>query len=98
VQAVEVSRFRLAQVEAAIMDLDRQLGDILTGWMICPHDDADGCDCRKPSGGMIRELAEVHGVDLTGSTMVGDQPIDEQAARAAGVGKFVYAADFFGWK
>jgi histidinol phosphatase-like enzyme len=47
---------------------------------------------------MILELAEIHGVDLKGSTMVGDQEVDEQAARAGGVGKFVYARDFFGWK
>jgi len=95
---VKRGRLRLGQVEAAIAELDRELGDILTGWQICPHDDADGCECRKPKGGMILELAEIHGVDLKGSTMVGDQEIDEQAARAGGVGKFVYASDFFGWK
>jgi histidinol-phosphate phosphatase family protein len=94
---VKRGRFRLAQVEAAIAELDRQLNDILTGWQICPHDDSDGCQCRKPRGGMILELAEIHGVDLRGSTMVGDQEVDEQAARAAGVGKFIYARDFFGW-
>jgi len=37
-------------------------------------------------------------VHLEGSTMVGDQEIDAQAARAAGLGKFIYAADFFGGK
>jgi len=95
---VKRGRFRLDQVEAAMAELDRQLGDILTGWQICPHDDADGCGCRKPRGGMILELAEIHGVDLKGSTMVGDQEIDQQAARAAGVGRFIYAKDFFGWK
>ena len=95
---VKRGRFGLAQVEAAMMELDRQLGDILTGWQICPHDDADGCQCRKPRGGMILELAEIHGVDLKGSTMVGDQDVDEQAARAGGVGRFVYAAEYFGWK
>ena len=95
---VKRGRFRLGQVEAAMADLDRQLGDILTGWQICPHDDADGCECRKPKGGMILELAEIHGVDLKGSTMVGDQEIDEQAGRAAGVGRFIHAAEFFGWK
>jgi len=94
---VKRGRFRLAQVEAAITDLDRQLGDILTGWQICPHDDSDACQCRKPKGGMILELAETHGVDLKGSTMVGDQDIDEQAARAGGVGRFIAAKDFFGW-
>lgn len=95
---VKRGRFSLAQAEAALNELDRQLDGILTGWMICPHDDADGCACRKPKGGMIAELAAVHGVDLAGSTMVGDQEIDALAASAGGVGRFVYAAEFFGWK
>ena len=94
---IKRGRLRAEKVEAAMVELDRQLGEILTGWEICPHDDDDGCGCRKPKGGMITELAQVHGVDLAGSTMVGDQEIDEQAARAGGVGRFVYAADFFGW-
>ena len=95
---IKRGRLKREKVEAALAELDRQLGDILTGWEICPHDDADQCACRKPKGGMITELAEVHGVDLANSTMVGDQEIDAQAARAGGVGHFVYAAEFFGWK
>ena len=91
-------RLRLEQVDAAIGELDRQLGEILTGWQICPHDDADACACRKPKGGMIRDLAEVYGVDLAASTGVGDQQVDELACKAAGVGHFVYARDFFGWR
>jgi D-glycero-D-manno-heptose 1,7-bisphosphate phosphatase len=94
---IKRGRFTMAAVEAALSKLDHQLGDILTAWQICPHDDADRCQCRKPQGGMITELAELYGVDLKASTMVGDQEVDERAARAAGVGKFVYAKDFFGW-
>jgi D-glycero-D-manno-heptose 1,7-bisphosphate phosphatase len=95
---IKRGRYRLEKVEAALADLDRQLGDILTAWAICPHDDADDCDCRKPKAGMIKDLAWVHGVDLAASTMVGDQESDAQAARAAGVGTFVLARDFFGWQ
>jgi len=94
---VKRGRFRLAQVEAGMADLDRQLGDILTSWQICPHDDADGCECRKPKGGMITELADLYGVDLASSTKVGDQEVDRLAGEAAGVAKFVAAKDFFGW-
>jgi D-glycero-D-manno-heptose 1,7-bisphosphate phosphatase len=90
--------FKQEVVEAALVELDRQLGDILTGWLICPHVDDDKCECRKPKGGMITELAELYGVDLTSSTMIGDQEVDRQAGEAAGVGKFVFAQDFFGWK
>jgi histidinol-phosphate phosphatase family protein len=95
---IKRGRYRLEKVEAALADLDRQLGDILTAWAICPHDDADGCDCRKPKGGMIKDLAWTHGVDLAASTMVGDQKSDAEAGRAAGVGKFIFAHDFFGWQ
>jgi histidinol-phosphate phosphatase family protein len=94
---IKRGRYTLEQVEEAIGELDRQLGGILTAWQICPHDDADGCECRKPKGGMLTELAQLYGVDVAQSTAVGDQEVDEQAARAAGVGRFVYARDFFGW-
>ena len=95
---VKRGRLTFERVEAAIAELDRQLGGILTAWQICPHDDADGCGCRKPQGGMITELAEIHGVDLKASTMVGDQEVDAEAARAAGLGHFIWAHEFFGWK
>ena len=95
---IKRGRYRQEKVEAALAELDRQLGGILTAWAICPHDDADGCDCRKPKGGMIKDLAWAHGVDHAASTMVGDQEIDALAARTAGVGHFVYARDFFGWQ
>ena len=94
---IKRGRFTIGQIEKAIADLDHKLGDILTSHLICPHDDADRCSCRKPKPGMITELAELYGVDLTNSTMVGDSQVDELAARAAGT-KFVHARDFFGWK
>jgi D-glycero-D-manno-heptose 1,7-bisphosphate phosphatase len=93
---VKRGRLTLVQLEAALQELDTALGGILTGWQICPHDDADGCRCRKPKAGMIEELAIIHGVDLGASIMVGDQQVDSEAAKAAGVGQFVYARDFFG--
>jgi len=89
--------FTMEQVEDAMRDLDDKLGGILTGWQICPHVPDDNCECRKPKAGMITELAHVYGVDLPASTMVGDQEVDELAAKAAGVGRFIYARDFFGW-
>jgi D-glycero-D-manno-heptose 1,7-bisphosphate phosphatase len=90
-------RLKHEAVESALAELDDQLGDILTGWQICPHIDDDNCECRKPKGGMITELAEMYGVDLATSTMVGDQEVDRLAGEAAGVANFVAAKDFFGW-
>jgi histidinol-phosphate phosphatase family protein len=95
---IKRGRLTLAQVESALHELDAALGSILTAWQICPHDNDDGCTCRKPKAGMITELAAVHGVALKASTMVGDQTTDAEAARNAGFGRFVYARDFFGWE
>ena len=74
-----------------------QLGGPFTGWQLCPHTDADGCDCRKPRPGMFLELARLYDVTLNGSTHVGDSEKDRDAATAAGVGTFVWARDFFSW-
>lgn len=68
-----------------------------TGWRLCPHTDADGCDCRKPRPGMFLELARLHDVSLAASTHVGDSAKDRDAAEAAGVGTFIWSRDFFGW-
>ena len=95
---IKRGRLTLRQVESALHELDAALGGILTAWKICPHDNDDGCECRKPRPGMITELAVIYGVDLKASAMVGDQAIDAEAARYAGLGRFVYARDFFGWQ
>jgi D-glycero-D-manno-heptose 1,7-bisphosphate phosphatase len=56
------------------------LGEVV----ICPHDDADGCDCRKPKPGMLVAVAERRGIDLSASFMVGDRWRDVVAGIRAG--------------
>lgn len=51
---------------------------------ICPHTDAHGCTCRKPSPGMLMESAKEWGIDLSKSFMVGDRWRDVAAGQAAG--------------
>jgi D-glycero-D-manno-heptose 1,7-bisphosphate phosphatase len=76
---------------------NHRLGGAFTGWRLCPHGDADACECRKPQPGMFLDLVREYGIDVAASTHVGDSKKDEDAAKAAGVGTFVYARDFFGW-
>jgi D-glycero-D-manno-heptose 1,7-bisphosphate phosphatase len=52
--------------------------------LVCPHDDADGCACRKPGIGLFEEASRRWRVDLTASVMVGDRWRDIEAGRAAG--------------
>jgi D-glycero-D-manno-heptose 1,7-bisphosphate phosphatase len=51
---------------------------------ICPHDDRDACKCRKPSPGMLIELAHEHHVTLSRSYVIGDSLKDTLAGKAAG--------------
>ncbi len=53
---------------------------------VCYHDEADGCECRKPAPGLITEAPE-H--DLHGSVIVGDRWRDVDAGRRAGLGGVV---------
>jgi histidinol-phosphate phosphatase family protein len=77
---------------------NRRLGEPFTDWRLCPHEDADGCACRKPRPGMFIELADAHGIALAQSTHVGDSDKDRASAAAAGIADFRRADDFFGWR
>ncbi|MDH1264898.1 D-glycero-beta-D-manno-heptose 1,7-bisphosphate 7-phosphatase [Pseudomonas sp. GD03944] len=46
----------------------------------CPHGPNDGCDCRKPKPGMLRQIAAHYGVSLDGVWFVGDSSGDLEAA------------------
>ncbi|RJO70193.1 MAG: HAD family hydrolase [Myxococcales bacterium] len=78
-----------ADVEAVHAELRRRLsaaGARLDAIYVCPHDDADGCDCRKPKPGLIRRGMSEFGLSAENCLLVGDSASDVEAARAAGIG------------
>ena len=50
----------------------------------CPHDWAEGCDCRKPKPGLLHQAQRYFHLDLTQTPFIGDDERDEAAAVAAG--------------
>ncbi|MBT9502559.1 MAG: D-glycero-beta-D-manno-heptose 1,7-bisphosphate 7-phosphatase [Burkholderiaceae bacterium] len=50
----------------------------------CPHAPEEGCLCRKPLPGLIEQIGERFGVDLSHVHMVGASLRDIQTAKAAG--------------
>lgn len=52
--------------------------------VVCPHQESDACNCRKPLPGMILKAAKALHIDPARSWMIGDQPRDLVAGRAAG--------------
>ena len=72
-----------AAVEAVNARMEELLGPIGPK-AICPHGPDDGCACRKPQPGLVRQAAEALGVDPSRCAVVGDIGADMGAARAAG--------------
>jgi D-glycero-D-manno-heptose 1,7-bisphosphate phosphatase len=52
--------------------------------LVCPHDEADGCTCRKPRPGLLTEAAFKWHLDLDRSFVVSDKWPDAEAARLVG--------------
>jgi len=52
--------------------------------VVCPHDDIDECDCRKPKPGMIVDSARKWGIDIGSSFIIGDTWKDMGAGEKAG--------------
>jgi D-glycero-D-manno-heptose 1,7-bisphosphate phosphatase len=73
---------RRSDVDAINATLARSLA--LDAVYVCFHDDADGCDCRKPKPGLVRRAAVERAIDLKASYFVGDRAKDVQCGRAAG--------------
>ena len=61
-----------------------QYGGRIEAVSFCPHGPDEGCPCRKPSPGMLLQLANRLGIDLRGVPMVGDSVRDLQAAAQVG--------------
>ena len=80
----DVARGNLAPDELARMTATLRRTLPLDEVAICPHDDSDGCTCRKPQPGLLVTIAERWGVDLSQSYMVGDSWKDVEAGHRAG--------------
>jgi len=68
------------------------LDDIL----VCPHDEADHCPCRKPQVGLLQEAAFKWKVDLDRSYVVSDKWQDAQAAHVAGCTSLLLRSPWIG--
>jgi D-glycero-D-manno-heptose 1,7-bisphosphate phosphatase len=81
-------------VAARLEALLAENGVVFDAVVACGHspEEGDRCGWRKPAAGMIRTAAEILGVDLDRSLMVGDKLIDMQAAETAGLKRAVHVA------
>lgn len=79
----EVARGELDSAELARMHEHLRSAVPLDAIYVCPHDDADGCACRKPKPGLLRRASREWNINLEASFLVGDTEKDIAAGKAA---------------
>jgi D-glycero-D-manno-heptose 1,7-bisphosphate phosphatase len=72
----DIHRRMVAEVEAYGGRIDRVV--------YCPHRPEDRCGCRKPEPGMLLQVADEMGIDLSQSYLVGDAATDLMAGQLVG--------------
>jgi len=76
-------RFDLAHRH--ILELLGSQGIEFEAVFICPHFKREGCECRKPGIGMVREYLASNAIDTERSFMIGDRDTDMEFAANIGV-------------
>ncbi len=76
-----------------VLDMFASQGIDFDEVFICPHFEADGCQCRKPLPGLLGDFFERVPVDRDQSFMVGDRQSDLDFARNIGVQGFLIDPD-----
>ncbi len=85
-------------VDARFVELLAVASGVSVPTFYCFHGPADGCDCRKPRPGLLRQAAAQFGDPIgPDSVIVGDNPTDLEAGRIAGCGLAVpFTGDWAG--
>ena len=74
----------LNAIHQRLSDELARLGGRVEAFFFCPHAPQDDCECRKPRAGLLISLRERLGIDLAGTSFIGDRISDAHAARTAG--------------
>jgi len=87
---------QLDRIHAKLETLLGERGAKLDALYFCPHHPDPGspsenpkfklrCECRKPSGGLIRRAVAELNIDLARSVMIGDSTVDIETGKRAGI-------------
>jgi D-glycero-D-manno-heptose 1,7-bisphosphate phosphatase len=79
-----ISADRLEQIHAHMRSLLAREGARIDAFFVCPHAPWEGCACRKPAPGLLREALRRFGAAAAATPMIGDALRDLQAAKAVG--------------
>jgi imidazoleglycerol-phosphate dehydratase / histidinol-phosphatase len=69
-----------ARAHRFILDLFSSQGIEFEAVFVCPHFKHEGCACRKPGSGMVKEYLAAQTIDRSRSYMIGDRDTDMEFA------------------
>jgi imidazoleglycerol-phosphate dehydratase / histidinol-phosphatase len=78
-------RHTFEEPQEFILSAFRSQGIEFHAVFVCPHFKSDGCDCRKPKPGLVKDYLRAADVDLARSAVIGDRDTDLEFARNIGV-------------
>ncbi|MGE4274833.1 MAG: HAD-IIIA family hydrolase [Candidatus Methanomethylophilaceae archaeon] len=75
----------LARIHERMLSSIAAEGGRIDDIFYCPHHPDEGCDCRKPEVGMVRQAMAKYNIDLSRSYVVGDSDKDVEMGRRCGM-------------
>jgi D-glycero-D-manno-heptose 1,7-bisphosphate phosphatase len=75
---------RVAEIHQRLRQMLQSIGVRLDGVYFCPHGPQEGCDCRKPGLGLMRQASKELGFDMSQAIVIGDKDSDVEFGRRAG--------------
>ncbi|MEX0619652.1 MAG: D-glycero-beta-D-manno-heptose 1,7-bisphosphate 7-phosphatase [Pseudohongiellaceae bacterium] len=74
----------LVRIHQKMLSLVQEHGGFIKRIFHCPHLPGDGCECRKPRVGLLKQIEAEFGCHVRNAPLVGDSLKDMQAAKAMG--------------
>lgn len=72
------------QINQKVLELIVPSGVRIERTYVCPHGEADTCECRKPKPKLLLDAAKEYDIDLSQSWMIGDRITDVMTGVNAG--------------